>query len=59
VLATINDAHTLACAEAERVFLRAVGGGCQLPFAAHAFGNLRLIAARFEPEVRRVEVNRY
>ena len=56
LLAAINHAHTLACAEAERVFLRAMGGGCQLPFAAHAFGNLKLIAARFEPEIRRVEV---
>jgi hydroxymethylbilane synthase len=56
ILAPINDPHTLACAEAERVFLRAMGGGCQLPFAAHAFGELTLIAARFEPEVRRVEV---
>jgi hydroxymethylbilane synthase len=55
-LAAINHAHTLACAEAERVFLREMGGGCQLPFAAHAFENLKLIAARFEPEVRRVEV---
>jgi hydroxymethylbilane synthase len=56
LLAAINHAHTLACAEAERVFLRAMGGGCQLPFAAHAFDNLKLIAARFEPEVQRVEV---
>jgi hydroxymethylbilane synthase len=56
ILAAINDGNTLACAEAERVFLRAMGGGCQLPFAAHAFGNLKLIAARFEPEVQRVEL---
>ncbi len=59
LLAAINHADTLACAEAERVFLRAMGGGCQLPFAAHArvAGNdLRLVAAQFEPAVRRVEL---
>ena len=59
LLAAINDADTLACAEAERVFLRAMGGGCQLPYAAFARkegGTLRLIAARFEPNVRRADV---
>jgi hydroxymethylbilane synthase len=58
-LAAINDADTLACAEAERVFLRALGGGCQLPYAGHATvtsGQLRLIGARFEPDIRRVDV---
>ena len=39
LLAAINHADTLACAEAERVFLRALGGGCQVPYAAHATVN--------------------
>jgi hydroxymethylbilane synthase len=50
LLAAINDAGTRACAEAERSFLHAIGGGCQLPYAAHATvtGNeLCLVAARF------------
>lgn len=59
LLSAINDRDTLACAEAERVFLRSVGGGCQLPYAGHARiagGTLRLIAARFEPDIRRVDL---
>jgi hydroxymethylbilane synthase len=59
VLAAINHADTLACAEAERVFLRALGGGCQLPYAGHATvtgRQLRLIGARFEPDIRRVDL---
>ena len=35
LLAAINDADTLACAEAERTFLRALGGGCHVPYAGH------------------------
>lgn len=57
VLAKINDAGTLACTEAERVFLRALGGGCQVPFAAHATvtGNqMRLIAGKFSEDGRDV-----
>jgi hydroxymethylbilane synthase len=63
VLAAINDADTLACTEAERVFLRALGGGCQVPYAAHAtvIGNqMRLIAGMFDPDgtnVRRTEIS--
>jgi len=58
-LAAINHTDTLACAEAERVFLRALGGGCQLPYAGHATvtgDKLRLIGARFEPDIRRADV---
>lgn len=53
LLAAINDATTAACVTAERAFLHAIGGGCQLPFAAHAQingGALRLLAARFSPD---------
>lgn len=59
LLAAINDADTLSCAEAERVFLRALGGGCQLPYAGYACRSgtaFRLIGARFEPDVRRVDL---
>jgi hydroxymethylbilane synthase len=53
ILAAVNDADTLACTEAERVFLKALGGGCQVPYAAHATvtGNqMRLIGAKFSPD---------
>ncbi|HVM62976.1 MAG TPA: hydroxymethylbilane synthase [Verrucomicrobiae bacterium] len=62
VLAAIDDANTAACVTAERAFLRALGGGCQVPYAAHATVNgkeLHLIGATFSPEgkdVRRVDV---
>ena len=41
------------------MFLRTLGGGCQLPYAGHATATgkqLRLIGARFEPDIRRVDV---
>jgi len=53
LLQSINDSDTFACGEAERAFLHAAGGGCQLPYAAHATvrsGQLHLIAARFAPD---------
>ena len=62
LLAGINDAGALACVEAERVFLRALGGGCQVPYAAHATirgDQLRLVGATFSVDgrnVRRTEV---
>ncbi len=61
-LAGINDANTAACVTAERAFLRALGGGCQVPYAAHARPEgegLRLIGATFSPEgkdVHRVDI---
>ncbi|MEI6084671.1 MAG: hydroxymethylbilane synthase [Verrucomicrobiota bacterium] len=59
ILAAINHADTLACAEAERVFLKSMGGGCQLPYAGHATitgDQLRLIGAQFEPTICRTDV---
>jgi hydroxymethylbilane synthase len=53
LLAPINDENTAACITAERVFLRALGGGCQVPYAAHATvegEQLRMIAATFTPD---------
>jgi hydroxymethylbilane synthase len=61
-LAGINDANTTACVTAERAFLRALGGGCQVPYAAHARAKaeqLTMIGATFSPEgkdVRRVDI---
>jgi hydroxymethylbilane synthase len=61
-LARVNDVNTAACTTAERVFLRALGGGCQVPYAAHATaegGQLRMISATFGLDgknVRRAEI---
>jgi hydroxymethylbilane synthase len=61
-LASINDGNTAACVTAERAFLRALGGGCQVPYAAHATVDgeqLHLIGATFSPDgkdVRRVDI---
>ena len=62
MIAQINDEDTAACTNAERVFLRALGGGCQVPYAAHATldgEQLRMIGATFSHDgknVSRVEV---
>ena len=46
VVAAVNDESTRAACAAERALLRELGGGCQLPIAAHAVmvgeGRLRL-----------------
>lgn len=58
-LAGIQHAETRACVDAERAFLRALGGGCQVPYPAHGRvinGRLHLVGARFEAETRRGEV---
>ena len=55
LLAAVNHADTLACAEAERVFLKALGGGCQVPYAAYATVNgeqMKIIGAKFSPDGR-------
>jgi hydroxymethylbilane synthase len=62
VLSGINDADTAVCITAERAFLRALGGGCQVPYAAHVTvesGQLQLVGATFSPEgqdIRRVSM---
>jgi len=61
LLRRINDTNAAACTTAERAFLRALGGGCQVPYAAHATvedERLHLIGATFSPDgeqVSRVE----
>jgi hydroxymethylbilane synthase len=47
----INDAGAATCTTAERVFLKALGGGCQVPYAAHAMiegKGLRMNAGVFD-----------
>ncbi|OLE55223.1 MAG: hydroxymethylbilane synthase [Acidobacteria bacterium 13_1_20CM_3_53_8] len=39
LLSSLNHAETRAACTAERALLRALGGGCQLPIAAHAMVN--------------------
>ena len=62
VMARVSDANTAACTTAERVFLKALGGGCQVPYAAHASvegERLRLLGATFSPDgknARRTEI---
>ena len=36
LLASITDEHTRLACETERAFMARLGGGCQLPFGAHA-----------------------
>lgn len=58
ILSGLNDAATLACATAERAFLKALGGGCQFPYAGHATvdgDRLKLIAAVFSPDGRQAK----
>src|SRR5437867_1878699 len=62
VCGRLNHFNTQQCVTAERAFLRAMGGGCQSPVAAHAevVGNhIRLRAASFRDRaVRRGESRR-
>ncbi len=58
VLDQFNDAGTLACATAERAFLKTIGGGCQFPYAGHATitGNqLKLVAGVFSSDGRKAK----
>lgn len=55
LVAAVNVADAWVCALAERAFLRGMGGGCQLPYAALATveaGRLELTAAVFDAEGR-------
>jgi hydroxymethylbilane synthase len=56
-LMRINDTNTAICTSAERVFLRALGGGCQVPYAAHAAvegGRLHMLGATFSDDGKRI-----
>jgi hydroxymethylbilane synthase len=58
LIAPLNDADALACGEAERAFLHALGGGCHVPYAGHAevCGNeLKFIGGVFSPDGKRAE----
>ena len=53
LLVAINDESSRVAVEAERAFLRAMGGGCQVPYAAHATVDAEgvfLVAASFSPD---------
>ncbi len=53
MLAQLDDADTRACVEAERAFLRCLGGGCRVPIAALGrieAGGLRLDGAVLDPD---------
>ena len=53
VLAALNDPETAACVAIERAFLQRMGGGCQVPMAAHCVveGNrVRVQAAVVHPD---------
>ena len=55
LLNRFNDSDTLACAIAERTFLKTLGGGCQYPYAGHATvsgDQLKLMAGVFSPDGR-------
>ena len=62
IMAHINNTDTAICTTAERVFLQALGGGCQVPYAAYATvesERLRMLGAIFSPDgkdVRRTEI---
>jgi len=43
LLAELNHSSTAAACEAERALLRALGGGCELPIAAHAVADDEVI----------------
>jgi hydroxymethylbilane synthase len=52
-LSRLNDAHALACFDAERAVVAALGGGCELPLGAiaiHAAGALDLRAIVTSPD---------
>lgn len=58
LLAAVNDAATFASVTAERSFLHAIGGGCQLPYAAHGTvtgEQLQLVAAMFSEDGKTVK----
>lgn len=57
-LAALNDADTMARVTAERAFLHQMGGGCQVPYAAHATvegEQLRLLAGVFSEDGRQAK----
>jgi hydroxymethylbilane synthase len=58
LLVPIDDPLTRRQVEAERAFLAGIGGGCDVPVAAHAFagaeGPIRLEGLLAEPDGRRV-----
>jgi hydroxymethylbilane synthase len=53
VVASLNHDDTAQCVQVERAFLRRMGGGCQVPMAAHCVidrGLLKVMAAVVHPD---------
>jgi hydroxymethylbilane synthase len=53
VVACLNDPETARCVAVERAFLARMGGGCQVPMAAHCVsegGGIRVVAAVVHPD---------
>jgi hydroxymethylbilane synthase len=53
VVAGLNDDETAQCVQVERAFLRRMGGGCQVPMAAHCVidrDRLKVMAAVVHPD---------
>ncbi len=52
-VAALNDAETENCVKVERAFLKRMGGGCQVPMAAHCISNgrgIRIMAGVVHPD---------
>ncbi|MBD3398683.1 hydroxymethylbilane synthase [Candidatus Micrarchaeota archaeon] len=57
----LNHLSTAACVAMERAFLYRMGGGCQVPLAAHAWeedGRIELISAVVHPDGSPIIINR-
>jgi hydroxymethylbilane synthase len=53
VVTTLNDPDTARCVAVERAFLKRLGGGCQVPMAAHCTSHgetLHVVAAVVHPD---------
>ena len=53
VVATLNHDETAQCVQVERAFLRRMGGGCQVPMAAHCVidgDRLKVVAGVVHPD---------
>lgn len=53
IIATLNDPVTSQCVRVERAFLQRMGGGCQVPMAAHCIpeaDGIKVVAAVVHPD---------
>lgn len=62
VVACLNDPETARCVAVERAFLARMGGGCQVPIAAHCVSEgegIRVVAAVVHPDGRTMVKDNY